>query len=147
VRPMETQSTSWRRPIRSHHPSPVIPSEASRRLFFAFTSGERVGLRREESAVAFRLASTPPTAPDSDSSPQTASDANTDTLASDRSPCPPSPPDPPLSSIPPPADSAEAAPHSSRQSPRCPPSASATTNSAQPPAPASRLPSKPLPAR
>jgi hypothetical protein len=31
------------------HPSPVIPSEASRRFFPAFASCERVGLRREES--------------------------------------------------------------------------------------------------
>src|SRR5580692_11650845 len=89
---------------------------------------------------------TPPKAPASDFSPQTASDANTDTPASDRSPYPTSPPAPPSTSTPPPANSAEAAPHSARQSPRCPPSAVAATSSAPPPAPASQPPWKPPPA-
>src|SRR5579863_8733749 len=85
-------------------------------------------------------------APDSDSSPQTASDANTDTPASDRSPCPALPPAPPSTSNPPPANSAAAALHSAPQSQRYRPSVAAATNSAPPPAPASQLPWRSLPA-
>ncbi len=46
--------------VRSRAAHTVIPSEASRRIFFRVRSCERVGLRREESLFSFvRALSTP----------------------------------------------------------------------------------------
>src|SRR5579871_1121631 len=72
---------------------------------------------------------TPPMAPAPDSSPQTASDANTDTPASGHSPYPASPPARPSISTPLPVNSAEAVLRFAPQLRRCLPSDAATTNS------------------
>src|SRR5580698_1622239 len=148
---MTCRRATRRRPTKSRYPNIVIPSGASRRLFFAFASERTRRLAQRGICFCLLFPSrpvplTPPKAPASDFSPQTASDANTDTPASDRSPYPTSPPAPPSTSTPPPANSAEAVPHSARRSPRCPPSAVAATSSAPPPAPASQPPWKPPPA-
>src|SRR5580704_3123040 len=117
-----------------------------RRSWVPHPSILRVRHFRSTADLYLPLPLTPPTAPASDSSPQTASDANTDIRASDRSPYPAWRSARPSTSTPPPANSAEAAPRSARQSPRCPPSAAVAANSGPPPAPACLPRAKPPPA-